>query len=105
MASESENLTVPEAVQDLADQLVARAEVRGDSCVELSELSEIIQEAELGDDEAQMVHDLLQERGLDLRDDAVAKPSSRLATPTATSRSGPPMRCRCSSRRFAAIRS
>ncbi|MGB8875637.1 MAG: sigma-70 family RNA polymerase sigma factor, partial [Solirubrobacteraceae bacterium] len=69
MASESENLTVPEAVQDLADQLVARAEVRGDSCVELSELSEIIQEAELGDDEAQMVHDLLQERGLDLRDD------------------------------------
>jgi RNA polymerase primary sigma factor len=69
MASESENLTVPEAVQDLADQLVARAEVRGDSCVELSELSEIIQEAELGDDEAQMVHDLLQERGLDVRDD------------------------------------
>ena len=43
MASESENSTVPEAVQDLADQLVARAEVRGDSCVELSELSEIIQ--------------------------------------------------------------
>ena len=69
MASESENLTVPEAVQDLADQLVARAEVRGDPCVELSELSEIIQEAELGDDEAQMVHDLLQERGLDVRDD------------------------------------
>jgi RNA polymerase primary sigma factor len=69
MASESENSTVPEAVQDLADQLVGRAEVRGDSCVELSELSEIIQEAELGDDEAQMVHDLLQERGLDVRDD------------------------------------
>jgi RNA polymerase primary sigma factor len=71
MASESENSTVPEAVQELVDQLVARAEVRGDSCVELSELSEIIQEAEaeLGDDEAQMVHDLLQERGLDVRDD------------------------------------
>jgi RNA polymerase primary sigma factor len=71
MRSESEHSTVPEAVQELVDQLVARAEVRGDSCVELSELSEIIQEgeAELGDDEAQMVHDLLQERGLDVRDD------------------------------------
>jgi RNA polymerase primary sigma factor len=69
MASERENSTVPEAVQELVDQLLARAEARGDSCVELSELSEIIQDAELGDDEAQIVHDLLQERGLDVRDD------------------------------------
>jgi RNA polymerase primary sigma factor len=69
MASESEHSTVPEAVQELVDRLVARAEVRGDSCVELSELSEIVQDSELGDDEAQMVHDMLQERGLDVRDD------------------------------------
>jgi RNA polymerase primary sigma factor len=69
MASVGENSTAPEAVQELVDQLVARAEVRGDPCVELSELSEIIQEAELGDEEAQMVHDMLQERGLDVRDD------------------------------------
>jgi RNA polymerase primary sigma factor len=69
MASDSENSTVPEALQDLVDRLVARAEAREDSCVELSELSEIIQDAELGDDEAQMVHDMLQERGLDVRDD------------------------------------
>jgi RNA polymerase primary sigma factor len=69
MASESENLTVPEAVRELVDQLVARAEAGEDSCVELSELSEIIQEAELSDEEAQMVHDMLQERGLDVRDD------------------------------------
>jgi RNA polymerase primary sigma factor len=69
MASESQNSTVPEAVQELVDQLVARAEAREESCVELSELSEIIQESELGDDDAQMVHDLLQERGLDVRDD------------------------------------
>src|SRR3984885_12259449 len=69
MASESENSTAPEAAQELVDQLVARAEARGESCVELSWLSEIIQESELGDDDAQMVHDMLQERGLDVRDD------------------------------------
>jgi len=69
MASDSENSAAPEAVHELVDRLVARAEAREDSCVELSELSEIIQDAELGDEEAQMVHDMLQERGLDVRDD------------------------------------
>ena len=69
MANETDNPAVPEAVQELVDQLVARSEARGDSCVELSELSELIQEADLGDEEAQIVHDMLQERGLDLRDD------------------------------------
>jgi Sigma-70 region 3 len=69
MASEGESPAVPDAVQELVDQLVARNESRGDSCVELSELSELIQEADLGDEDAQTVHDLLQERGVDLRDD------------------------------------
>jgi RNA polymerase primary sigma factor len=69
MASESENSVIPESVQELVDQLVTSAEMRGASCVELSELSEVIQDADLGDEDAQMVHDLLQERGLDLRDD------------------------------------
>jgi RNA polymerase primary sigma factor len=69
MASESENSVVSESVQELVDQLMTRAEARGESCVELSELSELIQEADLSDEEAQIVHDALQERGLDLRDD------------------------------------
>jgi len=69
MASEREISVVPEAVQELVEQLVARSEVRGEGCVELSELSELIQESDLGDDEAQMLHDLLQDRGLDVRDD------------------------------------
>ena len=69
MANEAGNPAVPEAVQELVDQLVARSEARGDGCVELSELSELTQEADLGDEEAQIVHDMLQERGLDLRDD------------------------------------
>jgi RNA polymerase primary sigma factor len=69
MASESEHSVVSESVQELVDQLVKRAEARGDSCVELSELSELIQETDLCDEDAQVVHDMLQERGLDLRDD------------------------------------
>ena len=69
MASKGEDSGVSEAVQELVDRLVARSEARGEACVELSELSELIQETDLGDEDAQIVHDLLQERGIDLRDD------------------------------------
>ncbi len=69
MASEGQNVVVPEAVQRLVEQLVARSEARGDSCVELSELSELIQEADLGDEDTQIVHDMLHGRGLDVQDD------------------------------------
>src|ERR1700751_3410504 len=69
MDSERENFAVPDGVQELVDRLVAGSEVRGDSCVELSELSELIQEADLGDQDAETVHDMLQSRGIDLRDD------------------------------------
>ena len=69
MVSKREDSTVPDAVRELVDQLATRGEARGDSCVELSELSELIQEADLGDEDAQIVHDMLQERGFDLRDD------------------------------------
>ncbi len=67
--SESEQSVVPEAVQELVGQLVSRAEAHGDSCVDLSELSELTQEADLTDEDAQVVHDMLQERGLEVRDD------------------------------------
>src|SRR6201996_5908157 len=69
MANEAENSGGAESVQELVDQLVTRSEARGDGCVELSELSELIQEGDLGDDEAQIVQDMLQERGLEVRDD------------------------------------
>jgi RNA polymerase primary sigma factor len=69
MANEPQNLGAAESVQELVDQLVTRGEARGDNCIELSELSELIQEADLEDDEAQIVHDMLQERGLEVRDD------------------------------------
>jgi len=69
MAGEGRDPGVSEAVQELVDQLLARSEARGEACVELSELSELIQEADLGDEDAQTVRDLLQERGIELRDD------------------------------------
>ncbi|HEY2436485.1 MAG TPA: sigma-70 family RNA polymerase sigma factor, partial [Solirubrobacteraceae bacterium] len=58
-----------EALTALSDRLAARAEARGDACVELSELSELLQESELGDDDGQALQDLLEARGIDVRDD------------------------------------
>jgi RNA polymerase primary sigma factor len=57
------------ALRELADQLTARAERHGGDCLELSELGEAVQEADLSDDEVQALEDLLQERGVELRDD------------------------------------
>ncbi len=59
----------PKGLQELADELVARSEARSDACVELSEISELVQEAELGDDDAQALQDMLEARGVELRDD------------------------------------
>jgi RNA polymerase primary sigma factor len=58
-----------EPVLRLADDLIARSEARGESCVELSELSELVQESDLGDDDAQALQDILEARGIDVRDD------------------------------------
>src|SRR2546421_8629197 len=69
MAGELDLLRSGDALQDLVEDLVARAGSRQDPCVELSELAELVQEAELGDDEAQVLHEMLQERGLEIRDD------------------------------------
>jgi RNA polymerase primary sigma factor len=58
-----------EILRRLADELTARSEARGDSCVELSELSEVVQEADLGEDDAEALQDTLEARGIDVRDD------------------------------------
>jgi RNA polymerase primary sigma factor len=58
-----------ERIRQLADELAARSESRPDSCLELSEVSELVQEAELDDDEAQALQDLLEARGIEFRDD------------------------------------
>jgi RNA polymerase primary sigma factor len=56
-------------LQELADELATRSDARGDGCVELSEISELAQEAELGDEDAQALQDMLEARGIELRDD------------------------------------
>jgi RNA polymerase primary sigma factor len=58
-----------DSIQELVDALVRRGEARSEACVELSELSELIQEADMGEDEAQVIQDMLQDRGVDVRDD------------------------------------
>src|SRR5690242_17925785 len=58
-----------DAVHVLVDHLVMRADERGQSCVDLSDLSDLIQERELEDEDAQLLHELLAERGFELRDD------------------------------------
>jgi RNA polymerase primary sigma factor len=60
---------VPEGLQRLADELIARTEARGSSCVELSELSSAAQDAELGEEDADALQDVLEARGIDVRDD------------------------------------
>ncbi len=57
------------SLQELADELTARAQDREGRCVDLSDLSELVQDGELTDDDVQLLHDMLDERGLELRDD------------------------------------
>jgi RNA polymerase primary sigma factor len=72
MAHGSEHATeTPSApsLRELAEQLAARAEAEARDCLELSELSDLVQEAELSEEEVQALEDMLEERGLELRDD------------------------------------
>jgi RNA polymerase primary sigma factor len=58
-----------DAVQELVEELAVRAESRAENCVGLSELGDAVQEHDLGEDEAQAVQDMLEERGVQVRDD------------------------------------
>jgi RNA polymerase primary sigma factor len=68
MAGEAESST-PESLSDLADELARTAEVHSQRCVELSDLSDLVQEGELSEEDTQALQDLLEERGLEVRDD------------------------------------
>ncbi len=65
----TDSLVVSPGVRELADQLLARIERQASDCVELSELSELAQEADLSEDEVQSLEDVLEARGVELRDD------------------------------------
>ncbi len=58
-----------ERIQALADALSARMEARPESCLELSEMSELVQETDLDEDDAQALQDVLEARGVEFRDD------------------------------------
>src|SRR5207248_1567804 len=55
-------------------ELVGRGGGGGEHCIDLSELSEVVQELELDDDEAQAMQETLEQRGFDLRDDCGRAP-------------------------------
>jgi RNA polymerase primary sigma factor len=59
----------PDALQEVVDELAARGQLRPECCVDLSELSEVAQDLELSDEDLQALEDLLEERGIDVRDD------------------------------------
>src|SRR5438067_1496615 len=58
-----------ESLQTLVEELSTRAEERDAACIELSELSELIQEGELREEDAQYLQEQLTERGVEVRDD------------------------------------
>jgi RNA polymerase primary sigma factor len=69
MSSDRGNRGTTHSLDDLVDELARHAQDIGHSCVELSELSELAQEHELAEDDVQALQDLLEERGIELRDD------------------------------------
>jgi len=62
----AQRLGVDSARQGL-EELVARGEA--DGCVELSDLSRLVGELDLGDEQAQAIHEALDERGIEVSDD------------------------------------
>ncbi len=56
-------------VRELLERVVTRSEARGQRCVELSALSELADQAGLGEEDEELLHDLVQERGLMVSDD------------------------------------
>jgi RNA polymerase primary sigma factor len=81
MANTTTNGSTPvsSAVRDLVEQLLGRADVQGQDCVELSDLSQLAQEADLSEDEVEALEDMLEARGIELRDDCGRDEAERVA--------------------------
>ncbi len=69
MAEERDSGLPLDPVGELVDELAARSELQGQRCVDLSELSDAVQRSGLDEDDVQTVQDLLEDRGLEVRDD------------------------------------
>jgi RNA polymerase primary sigma factor len=62
-------MAIEQAAQQRLEGLIERAEESGVHCVNLSDMAEIAQELELSDDELGQLHDVVEQRGLELSDD------------------------------------
>jgi RNA polymerase primary sigma factor len=69
MATEQDQPTLSSQTLEAIEELAQRGDTRTDHCIELSELSEVVEQLELDDDEAQAMQETLEQRGFDLRDD------------------------------------
>ena len=69
MATEQDQPTLSSQTLEAIEELAQRGDARSDHCIELSELSEVVQELEVDDEEAQAMQETLEQRGFDLRDD------------------------------------
>jgi RNA polymerase primary sigma factor len=58
-----------DSLQDAVDELTNRAQERSAKCVDLSELSEVVEEHGFSDDEGQALQEALEQGGLEVRDD------------------------------------
>ena len=57
------------SLDDRVEALIESAESRGSNCVNLSDVSDLVSELELDDEQAQQVHERIEARGLQLTDD------------------------------------
>jgi RNA polymerase primary sigma factor len=69
MADEPVSPRLADPLAELLEELSARGDSRPERCLELSEVSEVAQEHDLSEEEVQDLGEMLEERGLDVRDD------------------------------------
>ena len=79
MADDSATPQDGQTLEELAERLSALGDAGGESCIGLSEFSDAVQGAELDDDDAQLLADLLESRGFTVRDDCGRAASERAA--------------------------
>jgi RNA polymerase primary sigma factor len=62
-------MPVEQPIPSRIEALIDRVEETGASCLNLSQVAEILQELDLGDDESQSIQDEIESRGVELTDD------------------------------------
>ena len=62
-------MAIDPSIQTRIESLIERSESEGRACVNLSELAEVLQDADIGEDDAQQIHEDIEARGIDLSDD------------------------------------